>query len=278
MVPRAGLRKRTYPFSLASPTSEEDLDKYVQNAPSSLLTSKQIIILGGLAMLGHGLGIVADVATGYAPAVETNLSRISSLALENIAPLLRAKPLSELIIGHYLAIFFIPLGLFGIWQVYQGMNPQHNRPAALFLLTGAFGLIYAAFYHGTLGFVAGALQAQEGMATGVGSEMVDFFNLLSEPLGKVLLLVDVSVSLLFAAIVWLRRTSFPRWMAVCNPLTIQLILLIFVWLFPHPLSQLLWLTIFNLSLVLWYLTTTITLLVRHPDGMHASKNVEVMND
>jgi hypothetical protein len=232
---------------------------HTKRRESFILTLKQVIVLGSLAVLGHGLGMVADVATGYAPPVEANLTQISSLALDDIAPLLQAKPLGELLIGHYLALFFIPLGLFGIWQVYQGLNPQRNRTAVLFLLTGTFGLIYATFYHGTLGFVAGALQAQDAMAAGVRPEMLDFFNALSEPLGKVLLLVDAIVSLFFGAIVWLKKTSFPRWLAVFNPLTIQLFLSFFVWLSPHPLNQLLWLTVFNLSLVLWYATTTVVL-------------------
>ena len=230
-----------------------------------MFSSKRIIILGSLAILGHGLGIVADIASGYAPGVDIVVISIASLSLADVAPLLQSKPLHEVVIGHYLAIFFIPFGLFGIWQVYQAMNPQGNQLATPFMLVGVFGLIYATFYHGTLGFLAGALQAGNELADAgtigadIWREMILFFNSLSEPLGIVLLLVDLSASLLFVANVWIRDTQFPRWMAGVNPLSIQLLISVLIWLVAHPLKQLLWLTVFNLSLALWYITTTVVL-------------------
>lgn len=223
---------------------------------------RQMITLGVTAIVGHAVGMVADLASGYAPAVEIDLGSITSLSLDNIAPLLRAKPLDEVLIGHYLAIFFIPLGLFGIWQVYQGLKPQKNRFALPFLLAGTFGLIYASFYHGTLGFVAGALQAQEQalaaseLAQEITRQGVLYFNSLSEPLGTLLLLVDLIVTLLFVFNVWFRETFFPRWMIAVNPLTIQGLITLAIWIAPHPLNQALWLTVFNLSLAIWYAATT----------------------
>lgn len=227
-----------------------------------MLGRRRIITLGVMAIVGHAAGVAADLASGYAPAAEVELGAITSLSLGNIAPLLRAKPLDEVLIGHYLAIFFIPLGLFGIWQVYQGLKPQKNRFALPFLLAGTFGLIYASFYHGTLGFVAGALQAQQQalaageLAQDITRQSVFFFNSLSEPLGTLLLLVDLIVILLFVFNVWFKETFFPRWMIAVNPLTIQGLITILIWFAPHPLNQALWLTVFNLSLAIWYTATT----------------------
>lgn len=230
------------------------------------MTRRNVIILGALAVFDHLLGIVADVGTGYAPSIQTDLSSIASLSLANIAPLLQAKSLNEVRTAHYLAIIFIPLGLFGVWQVYKALLPGRNRLALPFLLVGGFGLIYATFYHGTLGFIAGALQAQRAVAA-MGEPapesvraMLSFFNSLSEPLGSVLLLADLAASLLFAGTVWFGDTRFPRWLAAVNPLTLQMVISLLIWFAPHPLQQLLWLTVFNLSLALWYVSTTTILL------------------
>lgn len=230
-----------------------------------MLKKGQIIAAGLVAIIGHAVGVVADLATGYAPTVQADLGSITSLALENIAPLLQAKQLDEVRVGHYLAILFIPLGIFGIWQVYQGLRPHQNRLALPFLLAGTFGLIYATFYHGTLGFIAGALQAQQrALATAqfaqdIMHQSVLFFNSLSQPLGALLLLVDLIVVLLYVLNLWFRETSFPRWMIAVNPLTIQGLLTLAIWVVPHPLNQALWLTVFNLSLVIWYTVTTVIL-------------------
>ena len=230
-----------------------------------MLKRERIITLGFVAITGHAVGVVADLASGYAPMVQAELGSITSLALENIAPLLRAKPLDEIRVGHYLAILFIPLGLFGIWQVYQGLRPHQNRLALPFVLAGTFGLIYATFYHGTLGFVARALQAQEQAlgtverAQEITQQSVLFFNSLSEPLGTLLLLVDLIVTLLFVVNVWFKETYFSRWMVALNPLTIQVVLTLGIWVTPHPLNQALWLSVFNLSLAIWYMVTSVVL-------------------
>ena len=230
-----------------------------------MLRRRQVITVGVVAIIGHAVGVVADLASGYAPMVQAELGSITSLALENIAPLLRAKPLDQVRAGHYLAILFIPLGLFGIWQVYQGLRPHQNRLALPFLLAGTFGLIYATFYHGTLGFIARALQAQEQALTAgeraqdITDQSVLFFNSLSEPLGTLLLLVDLIVVLLFVLNVWFKESYFPRWMIAVNPLTIQGLLTLAIWIAPHSLNQALWLTVFNLSLAIWYTVTTVIL-------------------
>lgn len=227
------------------------------------LQSRHVILFGLVAIAGHLLGVLADVYSGFVPSVDAQLGPVTSLSLANIAPLLRAKPLAQARIGHFLAIFFIPLGLSGIWQVFTGLDPSRNKLSLVFLVSGMLGIIYATFYHGTLAFVVGALQAQP-LATGGSSginpiDLVEYFNSLSEPLSWVLLMADLLVSLLYVFLVWARPTSFPRWMAVVNPISIQLVLSLLILAAPHPVSQLLWLTVFNASLAIWYIVTTTVL-------------------
>ncbi len=220
---------------------------------------KGLILLGVVAIAGHLLGVAADIYSAYVPGVDLQLGPITSLSLANIAPLFEAKPLAQAKIGHYLAIFFIPLGLCGIFQVFVGLRPSRNKSAAIFLILGTLGLIYATFYHGTLAFLIGALHQS---SLEVGSEtvgLVSYFNSLSEPLGRVLLVADVLVSSLYVLVIMFRSTYFPKLMAVFNPLIIQLVLSLLIMVVPHPLNQLIWLTVFNASLVIWYFGTTIVL-------------------
>lgn len=224
------------------------------------LARKRILVLGAVAITGHLLGLIADLFSGFSPSAQVSLGSVTSLALNNIAPLLAAKPLNEARIGHYLAILFIPLGLCGVYQVYQGLAPRQNKAALLVLLPGSLGLVYATFYHGTLAFIIGALQG------GATASLLSYFNSLSEPLSTTLLLADVSVSLTFVYLVLTRETHFQRWMVAINPLTIQMGLSLLIWITPHPVDQALWLTVFNLSLSIWYVFTTWTLTQRPYPG------------
>lgn len=224
---------------------------------------KRIVILGILAVGGHLVGVVADVYSGYVPSVKVDLGTIASLSFENIAPLLSAKPLAEARVGHFLAIVFIPMGIFGIYQVYLGLRPGGTAASLLFFVPGVLGLILASFYHGTLAFVIAALHARLDVAgsqhAGALDAHVAYVNSLSEPLSAVLLAADVLITLAYVYIVLFRSTLFPRWMAAVNPLTVQLMISVLIWVAPHPLNQLLWLTVFNLSLATWYVVTTLVL-------------------
>jgi len=224
---------------------------------------KGLIILGLIAIAGHSTGVAADIFSGYAPGVDAQLGPITSLSLDNIAPLFVAKSLPHARLGHYLAIIFIPFGLTGILMVFLGLAPSENKLAYAFLAMGGLGIIYATFYHGTLAFIIGALQQSSiefGSSSGVETrQLVCYFNSLSEPLGQVLLIADMLVSCLFAFIVLRKKTHYPKWMAVYNPVVIQLALYISFLIAPHPLNQLIWLTVFNVSMVVWFVGLTIVL-------------------
>jgi hypothetical protein len=224
---------------------------------------KGLIVLGLIAIGGHLVGVAADIYSGYVPSVDVQLGSITSIALENIAPLFITKSLAQARIGHYLAIFFIPLGLAGILQVFLASKPSQNKLAFTFLAMGVLGIVYATFYHGTLAFVIGALQQSSfelgGAYVAGANDFVDYFNSLSEPLGRVLLGADVLVSSLYVLIVLRGSTHFSRWMAAYNPVVIQLVLSSLILIAPQPLNQLIWLTVFNASMVLWYLGLTLVL-------------------
>lgn len=219
-----------------------------------------LILLGLIGIVGHVVGMAADLYSGFVPALNIELGPITSLSLDSIAPLFEAKSLAQARIGHYLAILFIPLGAAGVWQVFLILNPSNNSAAFVFLGLGALGVIYGAFYHGTLAFVIAALQAgsvQLSTPGGGPTLLIDYVNSLSEPLSLLLLGTDFSVSLIYGLMVASGRSLFPRWMAAYNPLVIQLILNGIILLAPASFVQVLWLTVFNSSLAIWYTGTTI---------------------
>jgi hypothetical protein len=221
---------------------------------------KWFFMLGAIAIFGHLVGMAADLYSGFAPSVDLSLGPITSLSLENIAPLFAAKDLAQALTGHYLAIFFIPLGILGIWQVVLGLSPKINWGTAIFLILGTLGIVYATFYHGTLAFITAIIQHQSAVAgtdaVSLADGLLKYANSLSEPLGTVLLIANFLVSGLYAVLVLFRKTFFPRWMAAFNPVSIQLALSALIWLLPQPLNQLLWLIVFNGSMAIWYVGTT----------------------
>lgn len=74
----------------------------------------RIPIAGLLGVFGSTLGVFADLASGYSLEGASNISTaISVLSLENLALFLLPKPPAQVVLGYYLAILGIPLGLIG---------------------------------------------------------------------------------------------------------------------------------------------------------------------
>ncbi|WP_405220853.1 hypothetical protein [Lentisalinibacter sediminis] len=210
-----------------------------------------LMLFGALAILGHCAGMATDVYSGFAAGVRIGLVSATSLSFEHVAPLFQAISLADARTGHYLAVLFIPLGIFGVLQIFAALNPRQHPETYALLLFGILTVVHGMFFHGSLAFVAGALQTE--------SELLPYFNSLSQPFGKLLLAGDVLVSGIFVLIAAFRVTVFPRLFALWNPVLIQAALLMLIALAPYPLDHLLWLTLFNASLALWYLGTTIVI-------------------
>ena len=226
------------------------------------IKKKWLVVLGLVGILGHMVGIAADLFSGFVPTLEVELGVITSLSLESIAPLFVAKSLAEARIGHYLAVLFIPLGIAGIIQIFFMLKPQRNPGAYAFLGLGSLGVMYGTFYHGTLAFVIAALQAEPSLLPlgGQGTILLlEYVNSLSEPFSGLLLGADILVSVVFIWIVMAGRTAFAKWMAAFNPLSIQLVLNGMLLLAPAPFDQIVWLTVFNSSLAIWFMGTTISI-------------------
>ena len=221
-------------------------------------TKSVLLWFGALAILGHVAGMAADVYSGFTPGARVDLGSATLLSFGEIAPLLAANSLSDARTGHYLAVLFIPLGIFGVLQVVAALRPRRHPEALAVLLLGVLTVAYGTFFHGSLAFVTGALHGE--------AVLLPYFNSLSEPFGRLLLAGNVAVSLLFALIVAFRSTAFPRAFALWNPLVIQLGLLVVIAVSPYPLDHLLWLTLFNASLALWYLGCTAAIAQAGPEA------------
>lgn len=185
----------------------------------------EIRLAGLVGVVGMTLGVVADLASGYSLAGAVPITTaFSVLSLENLAPFLVSKPPAQVVLGHYLAILAIPLGLFGLWQVYRAIEPAGPALSRAAWFLGVYAYVAGTVFHSTFAFVTFGVQAaadappagQQAVGT-----MLDRFALVFEPLGVLLVgVMTVAFGLISVAIAF-GETHYPRWFALANPLVIQ---------------------------------------------------------
>ena len=216
-------------------------------------TSTTIRWAGIIAILAALLGVIADLALQYTTNAAHLLSK-QSLYLLDVPP-------SRLFLGHYLGIAAILFEIIGFWQIYRGLQPAGERLALPFLLISSFGAMLGAAYHATFIFVGLTLQAQSAgteAARQIFSALLDSFNSARIGLAIPALFGIVVSSLWYALIVGFRASTYPRWMAICNPLVFLLLIVVLTIGVPS-LALVLAPTALNLSHLLFFICSTATM-------------------
>ena len=239
-------------------------------AASTFLRRNQLRLAGLAGVVGMAIGVLADLASGYSlDGTDPITTVFSVLSFENLAQFLVSKPPSQVVLGYYLAVLGIPLGLFGLWQVYQAIQPAGWVLSRVTWLLGVFGYVVGTVFHSTYAFITFGVQAADTApptANQAMQTMLEQFAVVFEPLGVLLVgVMSVALGLIFVAVAF-RETHYPRWFAVANPLVIQAVTGGLALVAPLELRIVLIVTAYNLSLLVFYALSTALLWNARLDG------------
>ncbi|NNM00249.1 MAG: hypothetical protein HKO62_05830 [Gammaproteobacteria bacterium] len=207
---------------------------------------------GLLGALGSLLAACGDFSTAWIDAPPPAMNTVMWLALGDFVTFLAPKAHHELLIGHYLGVFFIPLNVLGLWHVYLALAPRSGRAALLFIGAGTFLAAVGGAFHGTVGLAVTAVRA--GDATTL-AQAADYF----EPFGWILTVFGGVVFIALAVLIGAGRSVLPRWMALLSPALTQTWFTLAAPALPQPVGVLLLVTGFNVSVCLFLLVSTAVL-------------------
>lgn len=174
-----------------------------------------ILGLIGAVMVGIGEFLLHYNANGYSGANYSFFVSISD---------------NRLIIGHFLAVFYVPFYIAGYWHFYLAVKNGSRALAMGILVLGVFAFVIGGMWiasRGMLGFIAKSYAAGE-----TSLSLLDKYKLLMETLVQVLRLIVVLISILFVAAILKGKTLYPRWMAFFNPALILAIVFALFFLLP----------------------------------------------
>lgn len=194
------------------------------------------MVFGLLGSLGMFLGILADLATGYLASFNQPLT---DDVLTNVYVMMSYKPHWQLVFGHYLSIFGLSLGLFGLWQVYHAVKPASEKLSFVALILGIFGYICGIVFHTSFAFFTTA--------------SFDFIW----PTAGLFLISMLSALVIIFLLIASGKTLYPRSINWFNPLLIIPIFWLAAFFSPAKLQILLLFIVYNAALFVFYAVSTI---------------------
>jgi hypothetical protein len=170
---------------------------------STTTTTDYPRLVAKLAIVAAFLGTVADLLLLYSPTGGYEVGDYQFL---------QGISANRIMIGHYLGIFFIPLEMLGLFQVYRCLKPAGGwMPWAVVI--GALFIGYPGIaYHGMVAFIHQMIQ--QGTLDAAALERV---RLLSEPVGAALAVGGGIVAGIMVYLILKKETLYPKWMVWCNP-------------------------------------------------------------
>lgn len=220
-------------------------------------------ITGLLALLGASLYAIGDVLLLASKATLDSFPRLQRFGkLLSSAERMVVLPPNRMIWGALLGVFATPLVVAGFWQVYQGLR---GADATLTLLTGllfAIASVLGAFVHGTFYYMGEYVQALNRVGDDsqpVIAEMIERHRKVLIITYAPLLILIIIASILFSILVASGETTFPRWMAAINPVTMTIAWLLIKRLLPQFVRDWTEGAGFNIAYLIFFACTTITL-------------------
>ena len=222
--------------------------KKIMSSASGRGTSRLLAFVG---VLGSLIAVGADIALGYDPDSIEVFDSLFSLSVMQVYPVFSDTPHWRLLWSNYLAVIGIPLGFLGLLFVYRQFNSRRSVWALLCLSIGAIGYLAGTIFHASLSYIATLFRYQTDVGDAFPRMLVEFAS-FSQPFAYTFLIALFLVSLLFAYAVLRNWTSLPRLFGLVNPLSIQLLLAVIALSAGPGLKTTLIISIYNLSLALFY--------------------------
>ena len=180
------------------------------------VSSRTVVWAGIIGAIGALLAGLGECALHYSPTGYAHSETYQFFVY--VAPW-------RLRIGHFLSIFAVPLYFAGYFHLYQRLRPAPMWARRAILILGLYAFVLGDAWLGSRVYLAQLAQAralaeQAGNIQGVKLlapllQQASYYNeniLIGVRLGV------LGISLLYVALVLRGQTSYPRWMALCNPI------------------------------------------------------------
>lgn len=141
-------------------------------------------------------------------------------------------PLTNLTIGHFLAVIGLPFYFAGYLHIYDMLKKGNETLAKMVLGTGFIAFAVGGIWIGSRASLGNIVHLKETMSDETYQQLINHYTNHIEILVQALRVVIALLSVFFVIAILKGGTYYNKWMAFFNPITILILLVIFGKLLP----------------------------------------------
>jgi hypothetical protein len=218
---------------------------------------KWVLVGGVTGITGTLLTIISDFILLGRPVSTLSFFKLGTESMAGLAAW-------RITIGTFMGIIVLPLQIAGLTAVYFGMRPGGKRISFVVSAIYAHALIMGVAFHTSYAFIASGwkLYYEVGFKDLLAAEMMERFDYFWNIIIAIMLIELLFSSICFFVMVLKRKTLFPRWMGILNPLCIFVLMFpLIIWL-PSPIGGYIGPAYLNLCTMLFLTLSTVIIYKR----------------
>ena len=124
---------------------------------------------------------------------------------------------TRLNIGHFFAVFGVPLYFVGVWHIAEMIKPADEKWSRALFLIGSFGFLYGAMWMSSRSSIGSLVHHADLIKD---TNLIDLYNLRCDSLLNIIRITTLVISIIYIKQVLTGLTRYPKWMAATSPIVL----------------------------------------------------------
>lgn len=206
--------------------------------------NRLLLILGLIGILATILTIVSDIILLGMPNSAYNYFKLGTETMATI-------PQFRITLGTFIGVIMIPFQIAGIISIYYGLKPSGKIPSLLLVIIMIHASIMGTAFHISYGYMGTMWRFCFNNTKSV--PMINQFNYYWK-----LLLIIMAIELAIASLIYVfqilkRKTLYPKWMILFNPICIVFYMYFIILPIPYPIGGFLASCFLNLATLVFFI-------------------------
>lgn len=139
----------------------------------------------------------------------------------------KSVSLDHLTLGHFIAIIGIPFYFAGYIHIYKMLKSGNELLSRIVLALGFIAFTVGGLWIGSRASIGNITHLESAMTPSVYQNLISHYTDHMEILVQVLRVVIAALSIVFAITILKGGTYYKKWMAIFNPITVLILLVVF---------------------------------------------------